>query len=234
MLYMGTCLMIGAAIELLSSPSKRSSSAVALCIGAVVSCGATVLGIVWGGSIALFVLIYWLTVRKETIGSLLSMAMGGRGGMGAMLPMLAQEMMGQMGMRGQHFPMGMNPFMRGSRRFGGMGGGYNPMAGSQWAANRYGGPGAGGSFRGNYGAGGPPPVGANAYRGRPMDAATIAPFGRQLGSLGIGSNAQAGVMAGLMGESGVSLDPTAFNTKDPGGGSGGIGQWNRGRLIGPS
>jgi Phage tail lysozyme len=42
----------------------------------------------------------------------------------------------------------------------------------------------------------------------------------------------AGAVAGLMGESGPNLSPTSFNTKDPGGGSGGIGQWNRGRLIG--
>jgi hypothetical protein len=49
---------------------------------------------------------------------------------------------------------------------------------------------------------------------------------------GVRPEVAAGAVAGLMGESGPSLDPTSFNSKDPGGGSGGIGQWNRGRLIG--
>jgi hypothetical protein len=49
---------------------------------------------------------------------------------------------------------------------------------------------------------------------------------------GVKPEVAAGAVAGLMGEAGPNLDPTSFNTKDPGGGSGGIGQWNRGRLVG--
>ena len=56
----------------------------------------------------------------------------------------------------------------------------------------------------------------------------------ELAKRGIGPNAAPGAIAGIMGESGANLDPTSFNSKDPGGGSGGIGQWNRGRLIGPT
>ena len=56
----------------------------------------------------------------------------------------------------------------------------------------------------------------------------------ELAKRGIGPAAASGAIAGVMGESGANLDPTSFNTKDPGGGSGGIGQWNRGRLTGPS
>ena len=56
----------------------------------------------------------------------------------------------------------------------------------------------------------------------------------ELAKRGIGPAAASGAIAGIMGESGANLDPTSFNSKDPGGGSGGIGQWNRGRLIGPN
>jgi hypothetical protein len=56
----------------------------------------------------------------------------------------------------------------------------------------------------------------------------------ELAKRGISSAAASGAIAGIMGESGASLDPASFNSKDPGGGSGGIGQWNRGRLIGPN
>lgn len=56
----------------------------------------------------------------------------------------------------------------------------------------------------------------------------------ELAKRGIGPAAASGAIAGIMGESGANLDPTSFNTKDPGGGSGGIGQWNRDRLIGPT
>lgn len=54
----------------------------------------------------------------------------------------------------------------------------------------------------------------------------------ELAKRGINPAAASGAIAGIMGESGGNLDPTSFNSKDPGGGSGGIGQWNRGRLIG--
>lgn len=56
---------------------------------------------------------------------------------------------------------------------------------------------------------------------------------QELAKRGIGPGAASGAIAGIMGESGANLDPTSFNSKDPGGGSGGIGQWNRDRLIGP-
>ena len=55
----------------------------------------------------------------------------------------------------------------------------------------------------------------------------------ELAKRGISPAAASGAIAGIMGESGANLDPTSFNSKDPGGGSGGIGQWNRGRLVGP-
>ena len=54
----------------------------------------------------------------------------------------------------------------------------------------------------------------------------------ELAARGVKPQVAAGVIAGIMGESGASLDPTAFNTKDPGGGAGGILQWNRDRLVG--
>lgn len=56
----------------------------------------------------------------------------------------------------------------------------------------------------------------------------------ELAKRGISRDAASGAIAGIMGESGANLDPTSFNTKDPGGGSGGIGQWNRTRLVGPN
>ena len=56
----------------------------------------------------------------------------------------------------------------------------------------------------------------------------------ELAKRGIGPIGASGAISGVMGESGGNLDPTSFNTKDPGGGSGGIGQWNRGRLVGPN
>jgi hypothetical protein len=56
----------------------------------------------------------------------------------------------------------------------------------------------------------------------------------ELSSRGVKPEVAAGVIAGIMGESGASLDPTAFNTQDPHGGAGGILQWNDNRLIGPT
>jgi hypothetical protein len=67
-----------------------------------------------------------------------------------------------------------------------------------------------------------------------MNQHAIALIANELTSRGIKPEVAAGAIAGLMGESGGDLDPTAFNAKDPGGGSGGIGQWNRERLIGPT
>jgi hypothetical protein len=71
MLYMGACLMIAASMEISESKQRPSSLAiVALCVGAVISSGATVIGIAWAGSVYLFVLIYWLAVRKRSLGEL--------------------------------------------------------------------------------------------------------------------------------------------------------------------
>jgi Phage tail lysozyme len=89
-----------------------------------------------------------------------------------------------------------------------------PNAGRNWAAQRYGG-------------------GSSGGRGA-IDPSTVTGFSSKLEGLGIPREALPGVIAGLMGESGQGLDPTSFNANDPGGGSGGIGQWNRGRLTGPS
>lgn len=55
---------------------------------------------------------------------------------------------------------------------------------------------------------------------------------KELTDRGVKPQVAAGAVAGIMGESGVGLNTGAFNTKDPGGGSGGIGQWNRDRLVG--
>jgi hypothetical protein len=73
MLYMGTCLMVGATIEMMGSQRKPNSFGIkALCVGAVLSSGATAIGIVWAGSIILFILIYWLAIRKESLRDLVN------------------------------------------------------------------------------------------------------------------------------------------------------------------
>jgi hypothetical protein len=73
MLYMGTCLMVAASIEIIESKERPGSFVImALCIGAVNSSAATVIGIAWAGSVFLFVLIYWLAVRKRSLGELVS------------------------------------------------------------------------------------------------------------------------------------------------------------------
>jgi hypothetical protein len=56
----------------------------------------------------------------------------------------------------------------------------------------------------------------------------------ELSSRGVKPEVAAGVIAGIIGESGAGLDPTAFNTQDPHGGAGGILQWNDTRLVGPT
>jgi hypothetical protein len=71
MLYMGMCSMFGATIEILGSKDRPSFLAMlALCVGAVVSSGASVLGIVWAGSTALFIVIYWVGLQKRPFGML--------------------------------------------------------------------------------------------------------------------------------------------------------------------
>jgi hypothetical protein len=68
LLYAGTCLMIGATIEIAGSGAKPSSFAVTtLCAGAVMSCGATSIGIVFSGSIALFNLVHWTAVSRRPL-----------------------------------------------------------------------------------------------------------------------------------------------------------------------
>jgi tail lysozyme len=56
----------------------------------------------------------------------------------------------------------------------------------------------------------------------------------ELAKRGVSPAATTGAIAGIMGEAGPTINPLSFNSKDPGGGSGGIGQWNRGRLVGPN
>jgi len=73
MLYMGTCLMVAASIEITGSKQRPSSFAItALCIGAVISSGATVIGIAWAGSVFLFIVIYWLAIRKGSLSELVN------------------------------------------------------------------------------------------------------------------------------------------------------------------
>jgi hypothetical protein len=77
MLYMGSALMIGGTIELLEGRNGHSRAAIiALCVGAVTACGATVIGVLWAGAIALFVLLYWLLVRRETLATLFGISYG--------------------------------------------------------------------------------------------------------------------------------------------------------------
>jgi hypothetical protein len=73
MLYMGTCLMVGATIEMLGSQQKPSSLGIkALCVGAVLSSGATVIGIAWAASVILFILIYWLAIKQNSLSDLVN------------------------------------------------------------------------------------------------------------------------------------------------------------------
>jgi hypothetical protein len=73
MLYAGTCLMVGATIEILGSRQRPSPFGIkALCVGAILSSGANVLGIAWAASTALFVLIYWLAMRRGSLSELIN------------------------------------------------------------------------------------------------------------------------------------------------------------------
>jgi hypothetical protein len=68
MLYMGASMMFGATIEMMGSPQRPSSLAVImLCVGAVLSSGANVLGVVWAAATVLFILIYWVAIRKASL-----------------------------------------------------------------------------------------------------------------------------------------------------------------------
>jgi hypothetical protein len=65
MLYMGAALIISGAIELLRPVPRPSALAIGmLSAGAVVMSGASVLGIAWAASTALFVLLYWVAIKK--------------------------------------------------------------------------------------------------------------------------------------------------------------------------
>ena len=73
MLYTAACLMVGATIEMMGSQQRPSSFAIkALCVGAVLSSGANVLGVVWAASTALFILIYWLAIRRRSLSDLVN------------------------------------------------------------------------------------------------------------------------------------------------------------------
>jgi hypothetical protein len=65
-----------------------------------------------------------------------------------------------------------------------------------------------------------------------MNQQAINLVANELLNRGVKPEVAAGVIAGIMGESGANLDPTAFNTKDPHGGAGGLAQWNDDRLVG--
>jgi hypothetical protein len=65
--------MIGASIEIIGSIGRPSSFAItAFCCGAVISIGATVIGIAWVGSVFLFLLICWGGIRKRSLTELVS------------------------------------------------------------------------------------------------------------------------------------------------------------------
>ena len=71
MLYMGTCLMTGASIEAMRSKQRPSSFAITvLCIGAIIASGATVIGIAWAASPFLFIILYWVGIRKRPLSEL--------------------------------------------------------------------------------------------------------------------------------------------------------------------
>ena len=65
-----------------------------------------------------------------------------------------------------------------------------------------------------------------------MNQQAISLVANELLNRGVKPEVAAGVIAGIMGESGANLDPLSFNDKDPNGGAGGILQWNADRLIG--
>ena len=72
--------------------------------------------------------------------------------------------------------------------------------------------------------------GASTAKIDPNAASIVA---KELTDRGVKPEVAAGAVAGMMGESGAKLDPTAFNTKDPHGGAGGIAQWNNERSDWP-
>jgi hypothetical protein len=73
MLYVGACLMVGATIDMMgSNPKPRSFGVKSLCIGAVLSSGATVIGIVWAAAVILFIAACWLAIRKRSLSDLIN------------------------------------------------------------------------------------------------------------------------------------------------------------------
>ena len=73
MLYMGACLMVGAAIEIAGSAERPSSFSIAtLCIGSVIATGATVIGVAWAGPVFIFLLVYWAAIKKRPLNQLIN------------------------------------------------------------------------------------------------------------------------------------------------------------------
>jgi hypothetical protein len=192
-----------------------------------------ILGLAMGGPAALPQLAQDLMGMMGGQGMAGMMGQGGQGGgmppwaMQSMMPFMRGRRGGFMGFNGGNLRPGYYPNRMNGNRFGfhqgGFHPGWNPMAGGGGssggggASGRWSGSGMGGSVMG---------------RGR-MDPTAVRGLASQLQGAGIPREAVPGVIAGLMGESGQGLDPRSFNSRDPGG-SGGIGQWNRGRLTGPS
>ena len=73
MLYMGSCLMVAAVIDMVESRNRSRSLGIrTLCVGAVLSSGATIIGIAWAGSATLFILAYWRAIKRRPLGDLVS------------------------------------------------------------------------------------------------------------------------------------------------------------------
>src|SRR5262252_1761359 len=71
MLYFGTCLIVGGTTEMLTSQHRPSSLGIKiLCVGVVLSSGATVIGIAWAGSAIVYIYIYCLTIEKHPLSDL--------------------------------------------------------------------------------------------------------------------------------------------------------------------
>jgi hypothetical protein len=194
-----------------------------------------ILGLAMGGPSALPQLASDLMGGMGGQGGGLGQMMGMMGGMGgggmppwamrSMMPFMRGRRGGFMGFNGGMLRPGYYPNRMQGNRFGFHPGGFHPgwnpgMAGGGGSS---GGGGASGRWTGG---------GSVMGRGR-MDPTVVRGLASQLESTGVPREAVPGVIAGLMGESGQGLDPRSFNARDPGG-SGGEGQWNRGRLTGPS
>src|SRR5262249_41661888 len=64
---------IGSTIDILGSQHRLNSPRIkTLCAGSVVLSGASLLGIAWAGAIFLFLLLYWSTIRKQSLWEVVS------------------------------------------------------------------------------------------------------------------------------------------------------------------